>query len=635
MENWIDPIIEFLLVSSAFLLILGIVSLFVVYVLKIRGKASLFIFSILIMMPLIYPIGTLLPNYVKISIPLEWLQPFYPQAIEPGNATISEYMISFIEADKTSFNKYVSTDTHTSDSQTLDTAIPMPWSKRVSFDLINWKLIIAIAWITLFFLILVRLLFIFKRTKLLLKCSDRVTDPYVIALLKQCSAETGLRRIPRLLMVDRMLIPMAVGLFHPNIILPKKLLEPVFNEGLRFTLLHELKHLQRHDNWWLLIESLVGAAYFFHPIIYWAKQKIHEEWEYICDSHVIQVTNKSVSYADFLLHEIWNHGRERNPSLAVPFILSTRKTTKRVYSILEKKGPTLFTKIRERIAVSLILLSFLSILLCSVTPSAHNKEDNPTDIIINTSESSEKYYASTIIGEIKEPIANLNNNGSAPEQKALREKVSEKLIEVVRDSVPPDPEPAIVSYVPESTESAEKEYVEEKFSLGGVEARLNGNEFSINSAETETVQSVDLASLNVYAEEEPLNPGNNHDLDATADMVNIKGEEDKKEDIPAEAEQTGTSSENVRIPKGARIFRWKAIDDRNIIIMTYFYGNFKATLAEDSPKFSAKEIIGVEAQWPYELDEHSSILLSNGDKCRIEKLVPYSKKGVGWRWDIF
>jgi beta-lactamase regulating signal transducer with metallopeptidase domain len=215
-------------------------------------------------------------------------------------------------------------------------------------------------------------------------------------------------------MVDRMLIPIAVGFLHHTIILPKKLLEPKFHEGLRFTFLHELKHLKRHDNWWLLIESLVGAAYFFHPVIYWAKRKIHEEWEYICDSHVIQVTNKSVSYADFLLHEIWNHGREKNPSLAVPFIINTRKTTKRVYSILEKRRPTLFTKIRDRIAVSLIFLSFILIFLFSVAPSAHIKEDNPTDIIINPSKSSEEYSVSSTIGKIKEPIADLNNNGSGP-----------------------------------------------------------------------------------------------------------------------------------------------------------------------------------------------------------------------------
>jgi hypothetical protein len=175
----------------------------------------------------------------------------------------------------------------------------------------------------------------------------------------------------------------------------------------------------------------------------------------------------------------------------------------------------------------------------------------------------------------------------------------------------------------------------ENFGLDGVEAQSKGNEYTINSTGTDTRQSIDLTSLNVYSEKEPLNPLNSYNADATADAVSIEGEEYKKEDMPTEAEQTERSSENVRIPKGARIYRWKAIDDSNIIIMTYFYGNFKATLEEGSQKFSEKEIIGVEAQWPYELDEHSTIFLSNGNKCKIEKLVPYTKKGVGWRWDIF
>ena len=63
----------------------------------------------------------------------------------------------------------------------------------------------------------------------------------------------------------------------------------------------------------------------------------------------------------------------------------------------------------------------------------------------------------------------------------------------------------------------------------------------------------------------------------------------------------------------------------NVIIKTYFYGDFKATLEEGCPKFSSKNVVGVEAQWPYEVDEHSTIILSNGDKCRIQKLVPFKK----------
>jgi len=99
--------------------------------------------------------------------------------------------------------------------------------------------------------------------------------------------------------------------------------------------------------------------------------------------------------------------------------------------------------------------------------------------------------------------------------------------------------------------------------------------------------------------------------------------ETNKAGVDADKESTGNSSESVSIPKGARIYAWQMIDKRNVIIRTYFYGDFKATLAEDCPKSLFKKEIRVEAQWPYEVDEHSTIILSNGDKCRIQKLVPF------------
>ena len=217
-------------------------------------------------------------------------------------------------------------------------------------------------------------------------------NPQILKLLHQCADDTGLRRSPHLLTMDGIVVPMVMGFFQPRILLPKHLLKTEFREGLRFTLLHELKHVHQHHNWWLLIETLIGAAYFFHPVIHCAKKKIREEFEHICDSHVIHITNKSISYADFLLHEIWQQKCERNPALALLFVSGVAKTKNRVRSILENTRPTLFAQIRGRVAVGLISLSFVSLLLCSVAPSAHEPmpllqkiDPSTTDSQYNTS----------------------------------------------------------------------------------------------------------------------------------------------------------------------------------------------------------------------------------------------------------
>lgn len=402
MENWIDSIIGFLLVSSVILFVLGLVSLSVVYILKIRGTARLWICSILIMMPLVYPIQALFPDDIKISLPLERYSSYYFRS--PDNQVLSavarddpdQAMINNVSNDQTTVNINQASNTEISDPNALD-----PTSKKTSSFSIDWKVMIISAWAVTFILLLIRFLFIVKNTRLLYKCADPVTDPQVLELLTQCAYETGLRHPPRILVIDYLPVPMAVGFVHPKIIIPKRLLEQEFHEGLRFTLLHELKHLHQHNTWWLTIESLVSAVYFFHPVIYWAKHRIHEEWEYICDSHVIKVTEKAASYADFLLHEIWDHGRDMEPALFLPFILSVPKTKKRVYSILEKRRPTMFTKIRDKLAVCIILFSFIALLMFTVSPSAQVHEEGLYYVNIEPTGVPGEYYVADFMDSIE------------------------------------------------------------------------------------------------------------------------------------------------------------------------------------------------------------------------------------------
>ena len=219
---------------------------------------------------------------------------------------------------------------------------------------------------------------------------------------------------------------MVMGFFRPGIIIPGHLLKNEFREGLRFTLLHELKHLQQHHNWWLLIESIIGAAYFFHPVFHWAKRKIHEELEHICDSHVIHVTNRSVSYADFLLNQIWQHNPGRNPALVLPFVSTVSKTAARIHSILENTVPAPSMHIRDRISVFFALMIFPSILFFSIAPSAQHPNQalntlnplklNSPERIDNISETGMQETKAPII---EKPSAGYSNEDAFHIEKAM------------------------------------------------------------------------------------------------------------------------------------------------------------------------------------------------------------------------
>lgn len=357
--EWIDTIIAFLAVSSALLLALGVLSYLVVRLLKIRGKPNLWIYTMLMLMPLIYPVHTFLPDAISVSIPMLTATSPISEPVFAGSAETALPDAGIV---------------HRSSPATPARAA-ISESGSTSGHPVPWKLIVALAWIFPLLFFLFRTLLMAYNTGRLARHAEPVNDPAVLELLRQCADETGVRKTPLLRMADPLSTPMVMGILRPIILIPEHLLAEPFQDGLRFTLLHELKHLKRRDNWWLLVESFVGAVYFFHPVIHWARKRIHEEWEYLCDHHVIRITRKSASYADFLLHEVWNHGQgSLRPAIAVPFIVpGVSKTARRVRSILGNNTPTFVAKLRGRIGVGVVLVAFLSVLAFSAAPSVREE----------------------------------------------------------------------------------------------------------------------------------------------------------------------------------------------------------------------------------------------------------------------
>lgn len=105
--------------------------------------------------------------------------------------------------------------------------------------------------------------------------------------------------------------------------------------------------------------------------------------------------------------------------------------------------------------------------------------------------------------------------------------------------------------------------------------------------------------------------------------------EEKQEKVSDNAEVTANSVEKVRIPDvfGTRQIKdWQVIDNKTIIIDTYSYGKFKATFMQVCLGIPFTDTIGFQTQGPYALDESTTIVLSQGERCRIMELVPYTEK---------
>ena len=71
---------------------------------------------------------------------------------------------------------------------------------------------------------------------------------------------------------------------------------------------------------------------------------------------------------------------------------------------------------------------------------------------------------------------------------------------------------------------------------------------------------------------------------------------------------------------------WSAPDNRTLIIDTYGYGRFKATLANECRGLRFADVIGFQTFGPVQLDKFTTLRLPHGERCMIKTLEPYPKR---------
>jgi beta-lactamase regulating signal transducer with metallopeptidase domain len=121
-------------------------------------------------------------------------------------------------------------------------------------------------------------------------------------LFLQARLLSGLRRPPRLRLIERPMSPAVCGLFGPVILLPRALAEELPPDQLRAVLLHELVHLRRGDLWLSLVQALFQILYWWHPLLWLANARIRRAREEAVDDAVmLALEDNAEAYAPTLL----------------------------------------------------------------------------------------------------------------------------------------------------------------------------------------------------------------------------------------------------------------------------------------------------------------------------------------------
>ncbi|HEY4054117.1 MAG TPA: M56 family metallopeptidase [Terriglobales bacterium] len=129
-------------------------------------------------------------------------------------------------------------------------------------------------------------------------------------------------------------VPTAIGFFRPAVVLPEWTVTELSTEELQATILHELAHIDRWDDWTNLLQKLIRALLFFHPAVWWIDNRLAIERELSCDDMVLVQSPNPRSYAECLVSLAEKSLLRRPLALAQAAVGKLKQTTLRVSRIL-------------------------------------------------------------------------------------------------------------------------------------------------------------------------------------------------------------------------------------------------------------------------------------------------------------
>lgn len=102
----------------------------------------------------------------------------------------------------------------------------------------------------------------------------------------------GLHRPVALRLVDSIDSPASAGWWRPVVLLPTALITRMPHELIEALLAHEIAHIRRHDYLVNLMQGVVEALLFYHPVTWWLSRQIRNEREHIADQLAAEATGE-------------------------------------------------------------------------------------------------------------------------------------------------------------------------------------------------------------------------------------------------------------------------------------------------------------------------------------------------------
>jgi beta-lactamase regulating signal transducer with metallopeptidase domain len=120
--------------------------------------------------------------------------------------------------------------------------------------------------------------------------------------MSRCAQQLKLRRIPRIVVTEKVICPAVFGVFKPVLLMPKRYLSKLTRKNAEHMLLHELAHIKRGDPVVHSLYLLLQIAYWFNPLLWLARRQLIHLRELCCDATVARILkNKTCEYRETII----------------------------------------------------------------------------------------------------------------------------------------------------------------------------------------------------------------------------------------------------------------------------------------------------------------------------------------------
>jgi uncharacterized protein (TIGR03435 family) len=176
---------------------------------------------------------------------------------------------------------------------------------------------IVLAWLAGALLLFVRLIAVGIAASRLRSRKSRPAPPEWQQTLDALCHRMRISRPVRLVVSAAVEVPGVVGWLRPVVLAPVGALTGLDPDLIEAVLAHELAHIRRHDFAVNALQSIVEAALYYHPAVWWLSRQIRAERELCCDDLAVAACGDALLYARALSEMEGSRRIHLNPALAV------------------------------------------------------------------------------------------------------------------------------------------------------------------------------------------------------------------------------------------------------------------------------------------------------------------------------